>query len=191
MGESADSYWRHVESFADIWTAYYTDEEPESLFVAVQEGEIVGYLAGCVDSRVAPAPAQAITRAAVRYALFLRPGTAGFLWRGLRDTIVHGGTPSGELQDARWPSHLHIDLLAGARGRGAGSSLIDAWFARLRAVGSPGCHLGTLLENEHAIGFFERLGFERFGEPRLAPGMRTPSGGRHHLQFMVRNTPAD
>lgn len=186
MGQPADWYWRHGESFADIWTAYYTDQEPESLLVSVRHGEAVGYLAGCVDSRVAPTPAQALTRYAVRYTLFARPGTATFLWRGLLDSILQRGTPSGTLEDPRWPSHLHINLLPEARGCGAGAALMEAWLTRLREVGSPGCHLGTLLENERAIGFFERMGFKRFGAPQLAPGMRSPSGGRHHLQFMVR-----
>jgi hypothetical protein len=58
----------------------------------------------------------------------------------------------------------------------------------LRQVGSPGCHLGSLLANDGAIAFFQRMGFERFGVPILAPGMRSPTGGRHHLQFMVRDT---
>ena len=190
MGESAEWYWRHAQSFADIWTAYYTDKEPESLFVAVKGEEVVGYLTGCVDSRRAPSPAWAITRADIRYALYLRPGTAGFFWRGILDTLVERGTPKGQLDDPRWPSHLHINLLPEARGSGVGDALMEAWFARLHELGSPGCHLGTLHENERAIRFFERHGFERFGEPELAPGMRTPSGGRHHLQFMVQEVAA-
>ena len=188
MGEPATWYWRHQESFAEIWTAYYTDQEPGSLFVAVRDRQIVGFLTGCLDSREAPSPAHAVTRAAVQHALFLRPGTAGFLWRGLLDTVSQRGMPSGELVDPRWPSHLHINLAPEARGCGAGRMLMEAWIRRLAEAKSSGCHLGTLLENERAIGFFERMGFERFGEPQLAPGMRTPSGGRHHLQFMVRST---
>lgn len=189
MGEPATFYWRHEESFADVWTTYYTDREPESLFVAIRERRVVGFLTGCVDTRTAPSPAQAITRAALKHALFLRPGTARFLWRGLLDTVSQRGTPSGELDDPRWPSHFHINLAPEARGVGAGRSLMEAWFTRLVDVGSRGCHLGTLFENTRAIGFFESMGFERYGEPQLAPGMRTPSGGRHHLQLMVRSTP--
>src|SRR5262249_48591366 len=60
MGESAAWYWRHAESFADIWTSYYTDREPESFFVAVRDGTLIGYLAGCVDSRNAPTPTAAV-----------------------------------------------------------------------------------------------------------------------------------
>jgi ribosomal protein S18 acetylase RimI-like enzyme len=190
MAEPADWYWRHAESLAEIWTGYYTDYEAESTFVAVRNGGIIGYLTGCIDSRLAPSPERAIARAAWRHALFLRPGTAGFLWRGLKDSLLQAGTLSGELADRRWPSHLHIYLVSEARGRGAGSALMEAWFAQLRDAGSAVCHLGTLLENRRAIGFFERMGFRRFGEPRLAPGMRSPSGDRHHLLFMVRETPA-
>lgn len=187
MGEPADWYWGHPESFADIWTGYYTDVEPESFFVAARDGDVVGYLAGCVDSGAAPTAAQALAWAVVRYALFARPGIAGFMWRGLADTIRSGGAPSGRLVDPRWPSHLHINLLAEARAAGAGASLIELWLERLARIGSPGCHLGTLLENERAIGFFERMGFRRFGAPQLTPGLRSPSGGRHHLQYMVRD----
>lgn len=190
MGEPAGWYWRHSESFADIWTSYYTDREPESLFVAVKGQEVVGYLTGCVDSRKSPSPAWAITRADLRYALYLRPGTAGFFWRGILDTLVQGGTPKGKLDDPRWPSHLHINLLPEARESGVGDSLMEAWFERLHRLGSKGCHLGTLLENQRAIRFFERHGFTRFGDPQLAPGLRSPSGGRHHLQFMVRDAPS-
>lgn len=67
---------------------------------------------------------------------------------------------------------------------------MEAWFKRLTEVGSPGCHLGTLLENQRAIAFFKRMGFACLGEPQRAPGMRTPTGGRHHLQFMVRKMSA-
>lgn len=67
---------------------------------------------------------------------------------------------------------------------------MDAWLGRLQQVGSPGCHLGTLLENERAIGFFEHQGFRRQGAPQLAPGRRSPTGGANHLQFMVREVPS-
>jgi hypothetical protein len=47
MGESAAPFWRHAESWADVWTSYYTDREPESLSVGTIDGRVVGYLAGC------------------------------------------------------------------------------------------------------------------------------------------------
>jgi hypothetical protein len=66
MGDPADWYWRDFASFADIWTSYYTDREPESAFVAESNGRVVGYLFGCVESARAPSPAAALTRQTIR-----------------------------------------------------------------------------------------------------------------------------
>ena len=185
MGEPADSYWRDFTSFANIWTSYYTDREPESAFVAESKGRVVGYLLGCVESGRATRPAAVLTEQVLRRFLFFRPGTAGFLWRSVWDTARDGRLPAGELVDPRWPSHLHTNLLPEARGCGVGAKLLDVWFARLRAAGSPGCHLVTLAENRAAIAFFARMGFRHFDAPVLVPGMRLRSGGRMHLQIMV------
>jgi ribosomal protein S18 acetylase RimI-like enzyme len=186
LGDPADCYWRDFTSFADIWTAYYTDREPESVFVAESACVPVGYLVGCVDSARAPSPAAALGRQVIRRFLLVRPGTARFLWRSIWDAAWQRHSPTGELTDPRWPAHLHINLLPEARGRGAGAQLMQAWFARLRALGSPGCHLATLAENRTALAFFERMGFCHLGAPALVPGMRLRSGGRMHLQMMVR-----
>jgi ribosomal protein S18 acetylase RimI-like enzyme len=187
MGEPAAWYWRDQVSFADVWTAYYTDREPESAFVAADADSIVGYLLGCVDSARAPSPRSAIARQIVRRQLLVRSGTARFFWRSILDSLRHPNVPSGELADPRWPSHLHMNLLPEARGRGAGRGLMEAWLGRLREVGSPGCHLGTLAENANAIAFFRRTGFVLHGPPVLVPGMRLRSGERMHAQLMVRD----
>ena len=184
MGEPAAWYWGDFTSFADIWTSYYTDREPASAFVADIEGRVVGFLVGCVDSVHAPTAEDAIRRAVIRRALFLRPGTAGFLWRAVRDARSTPAPPA-EVPDPRWPSHLHINLLPEARRGGVGTRLVQAWFARLRGLGSPGCQLTTMAENARAIAFFERNGFRRHGEAVLLPGMRLRSGERMHLQVMV------
>jgi ribosomal protein S18 acetylase RimI-like enzyme len=187
MGEPAAWYWRDAASFADVWTGYYTDREPESAFVAVEDGAVAGYLVGCADTARAPSASDAIARQVLRRQLLLRPGTAGFFWRALWDTLRDRGAPSGELADPRWPAHLHINLLREARGHGAGRALMTAWLGRLRQLGVPGCHLGTMAENTNGIRFFESVGFARHGSPALVPGMRRREGGRMHVQLMVQS----
>ena len=185
MGDSPAFYWRDVASFQDIWTAWYTDVEPESCFVAEAAGRVVGYLSGCVDSRRAPSPRDAVTRQMLRRLLVFRPGTSGFFWRSMIDVLREGSPPSGEVDDPRWPAHLHTNLLSEGRGLGLGRALMEAWFERLRNLAVPGCHLGTLAENTRGIAFFERMGFRRLGTPQRVPGMRTPEGARMHQQLMV------
>lgn len=187
LGEPADWYWQDRDSFADVWTSWYTDYEPESAFVAEQGGRVVGYLLGCVDTRRAPASSSLLRRVMLRRLLPLCPGTARFFWRSVADLLRGVPMPSGELLDPRWPAHLHIDLLPEARRRGAGAALMRRWFGRLREVGSPGCHLGTLAENRNAIAFFQRMGFRRLGAPRPVPGLRSRDRARMHQQLMVRD----
>ncbi len=174
-----------------MWSSYYTDAEPESLFVVERGGAVAGYLFGCLDSRRAWNPAWIGARQAVTRLCLARLGTAGVIWRTVADVAIGRlvGRPPVETPffDQRWPSHLHINLLPEARGSGAGRALVDAWFDRLRTAGSPGCHLETLAENIRAIGFFEAVGFTRFGEPQAVPGERSRDGMRLHRQVMVRS----
>lgn len=58
-----------------------------------------------------------------------------------------------------FPSHLHIDLLPRAQGRGLGRRMMDDLLERLRAAGSPGVHLGMWARNTRALAFYTRLGF--------------------------------
>jgi ribosomal protein S18 acetylase RimI-like enzyme len=186
MGEPVDWLWGDAESFADVFIKYYTDAEPESLLVAEDAGVVVGYLSGCVDSGRAHGAAQReITRIIARGAFF-RPSIAGFFWRALADIARDRGAPDDVLGDSHWPAHLHINLLPQGRGQGLGRQLMDAWFERLRGLASPGVHLGTFAENTTALRFFAGCGFARRGAPIPAPGFRTRTGSRMHLQWMTR-----
>ena len=191
MGDRVDWLYRDVESFADLFSGYYTDGEPESAIVAVRAGRVVGYLLGCVDTKRAWDPGKVLGRHIIRRGLAFRPGTAGFVWRSaadlLRDRVRGVPFPEAKVLDDRWPAHLHIDLLTEARGSGVGSRLVHLWLDRLRERGTAGCHLETIAENRPAIGFFETMGFRSDGAPVLAPGFRSPAGGRHHIQLMVRS----
>ena len=58
-----------------------------------------------------------------------------------------------------YPSHLHIDLLVRAQGRGYGRRMLEQVMDKLRQRGSPGAHLGVSIPNTPAFGFYESLGF--------------------------------
>jgi ribosomal protein S18 acetylase RimI-like enzyme len=190
IGEPVEWQWRDAESFSNIFTGYYTDAEPESALVAEIDGEVRGYLLGCVDSSRACDPATVVGRQITGRALPFRPGTARFIWRSVGDVIVdaaHKRLPPASFSDPRWPAHLHIDLLRDARGRGVGAALMRRWLDSLRQAGVPGCHLETMAENTGAVAFFESMGFEKRRQPIPAPGLRSPWGERLHVQLMVQS----
>jgi len=185
MGDPVDWLWRDPETFADLISRYYTDQEPESIFIADREGEVVGFLTGCTDSDRTRGQAEKQVRRVMLRGGLLRPGIASFLWRAIADVARERDVPSEMLGDPRWPAHLHINLLPKARGKGAGGALIRAWRERLREQGVGGLHLGTFAENSNAIAFFTAQGFERYGPPTRVPGFRTREGARMHRQWMV------
>ncbi len=188
MGEP-EWQWRDPKSYADLFTSYYTDAEPESALVVDRAGVVEGYLLACVDSRRAWSETSIFLRLLWRRAIALRPATAGFVWRSFGDVVVDGirhRLPPPALHDDRWPAHLHIDLLGSIRSRGVGAALLRTWLGHLEELEVPGCHVYTLAENHRAIRAFESVGFVGRGAPALAPGRRSRTGGRHHVQLLVR-----
>jgi ribosomal protein S18 acetylase RimI-like enzyme len=73
--------------------------------------------------------------------------------------LIHNPPPVAGEVATRYPSHLHIDLLPQAQGRGLGRALIQRLLDALTAAGSTGVHLGVGQANQNAIGFYGRLGF--------------------------------
>ncbi|NUP26768.1 MAG: GNAT family N-acetyltransferase [Nocardia sp.] len=188
-GSPTESLWGHPESEAAIYLEPYMDHEPESLLLAEDDGTLVGYLTGCLDSAAFPSEDRRIADAIRRHRLVLRRRPAAFFARSAFDaaTVALRRAPSaGEISDPRWPAHLHINVAPEARGTGAADGLMDRWFERLRAQGIPGCHLQTLVENPRAVRFFERMGFTPYGPAPLVPGLRY-AGARVHQRTMIRD----
>lgn len=182
-GAPGGEAWGHARSLADVYLTPYLDLEPDSAFVVTADGRPAGYLVGCVDDAAFPSEHDR-TRAAIRrHHLRLRPGPLRFFLRARRDAR-RWDEVAGELSDPRWPSHLHVDVEPVARGTGAATQLMELWFERLRAAGSPGCYLHTSAENARAIAYFERMGFTRHGPNPPVPGLRF-EGGPMHQQTMV------
>jgi ribosomal protein S18 acetylase RimI-like enzyme len=194
LGDPVAWLWRDAESFADMFSGYYTDAEPESAWVVEADGVVSGYLLGAVDARRAWDPGAVAGRHVLRRGIAFRPGTAGVIWRTVADGIADVATRRADprtigFSDPDYPAHLHIDLMPAARGGGAGRRLIAAWFERLADLGVTGCHLETFAENTGAVAFFEAVGFRRAGPPALIPGFRRRGAPRMHTQAMVADVP--
>lgn len=189
QGSPTESLWGHPESEAQIYLEPYMDHEPDSLFLAESAHGLLGYLTGCVDSAAFPSEDQRIADAIRTHRLILRRAPVVFFARSAFDAAsgaLRRAPSAGELHDPRWPSHLHINIVPEARGTGAADGLMAQWFDRLRAVGSPGCYLQTLVENTRAVRFFTRMGFTPHGATPPVPGLRY-QGARVHQQTMVRS----
>ena len=50
LGDPQEGVFIGRKIFADLWSSYWTDLEPESAFVAEVEGRVEGYILGCLDT---------------------------------------------------------------------------------------------------------------------------------------------
>jgi ribosomal protein S18 acetylase RimI-like enzyme len=175
-GQPIERIFPDREVFADLLTNYYTQSEPQSAFVADNNGEVVGYLTGCVNTkrffrvmtwRIVPV---IFVKALFRGAL-CHPQTVR-LFRANIGLWLKGGHRTGPALDG-YPAHLHVNLKDGFRGQHIGQQLVEAFCKHARAAGAAGVHAGVNAENERAYRFFEGMGFtELYREPRL----RKPDG---------------
>jgi GNAT superfamily N-acetyltransferase len=161
-GEPAESFFPDREVFADLLTLYYTDYEPSSTWVAEQDGQVVGYLTGCLDTRrflramawrLVP---RTLVKALVRGTLWHRQvlklldaNLAGWLRGGFRRQVSLGN----------YPAHLHINLRKDNRGQQIGRQLVERFLEQARQAGSNGVHAGVSSENERGCRFLESVGF--------------------------------
>jgi len=169
-GGPVDRLFRDRETVADILTRYYTDCEPGSLWVAERDGQVVGYLTGCLDTRTQERVTRreivprAVTGAIARGALW-HPGT----WRLLAafaGTVVLGGF-SHPVDLTVYPAHFHINIHEGFRGRGLGPLLVESFMRQADHAGVRGIHVVTRGDNAAGRRFFERMGFTLLSERPL------------------------
>ena len=162
MGRPIDPIYRDRDAFADFFTRYYTDLEPENALVALDGETVVGYLLGALDynrcdrrrwwlllSRTAPKVALRILT--FRYNKPSLKFLAWFLFRAARETPK-------SIPDA---AHFHVNLLEKYRTGVPGRRLIFQFVNRLAQLGHNGVY-GQIqvYESRRAEKVFNRYGFK-------------------------------
>ncbi len=168
----SDRYYSDCVTYADIITRYYTDFEPESLWVAKADGVVVGYLTGCLDtSKYDRIMTRKILPSAISGALF-----RGALIRMESYQLFSGLIVSGILRirckiDLKtYPAHFHINIIEDFRGITLGRQLVERFRQQCIDAGVRGIHVEALGTNLRGRGFFERMGFKPLCErPLIVP----------------------
>ncbi len=159
-GDGEPLYREDPDALGRLFVGPYLAFEPDlSLILEDAEG-ICGYALAALDSRAFYARYEAEWRPAL-CAQFPDPAGDPATWTPLQQAYGWYHHPDYFCPQPyeAYPSHLHIDLLPRAQGRGLGRAMIEALLDRLRARDSPGVHLGMWARNERAYAFYTRLGF--------------------------------
>ena len=160
-GRDGEPFYRDdPDALGRIFVGPYLAFEPELSLVLEDDEGVCGYAFGALDSRAFYGRYEREWRPRL-CAEFPMPRGDPATWT--RAETVHSWYHRPDYfcpePYEEYPSHLHIDLLERARGRGYGRRMMELVMARLRERGSPGGHLGVSVLNPPALGFYERLGF--------------------------------
>ncbi len=161
MGDSGANFFDGEELLKDALTLYFTDHEPESIWVAEENGIVVGYIMGAKNEEVL----WSVHMTKIFPHLLVALLRSGILiskknWK-LFACFVKGAL-QGEFKMPKfaedYPAVLHINLRASCRGNGVGSSLIERLMEYYTKCGIKGVRLATM--SIQAAGFFRKNGFE-------------------------------
>lgn len=160
-GRDATHLHSYPQALGHVYVGAYLQFEPELAFVLADATGVCGYALAALDSR----------RFYARYLQEWLPplratqpaptgDPAGWtrdqqLWNLYHHPEIHLPEPY-----ERFPSHLHIDLLPRAQGRGLGRAMMQELLAALTRHGSVGTHLAMAIDNHRAARFYAALGFE-------------------------------
>lgn len=150
---------------ADEASSYYTDHEPESLFVAEAEGDIVGALLGAVNTN----RFEHIYQRHIRPRLitrYLMGNYGGPLWilPVLRTEWAGRNITAPAVDLLHYPAHLHIGVLPDWRRQGIGAALMASYVDYLRRRNIPGYHLYASSFHPLGVAFYRKLHLEVLGE---------------------------
>ncbi len=160
MGASAAVFFEGQEFLKDALTLYFTDHEPESIWVFEVDGVVAGYILGARDEKkmdrvVWTKIIPGLCVDALGQGLLLRPRNMKLLG-GLAASFLKGEFFMPSFSED-YPAVLHINLKADRRGHGAGGALIRTLVEAFTQAGVKGVHLGTM--SSAGADFFQKNGF--------------------------------
>jgi ribosomal protein S18 acetylase RimI-like enzyme len=159
-GDGTGYYAADPDALGRIYVGPYLLFEPDLSLVLEDDEGICGYALGAVDSHHFYDRYEREWRPVI-CAQFPEPAGDRRQWSRVDEAHYEYHHPTYLCPEPyeRFPSHLHIDLLPRAQGRGYGRQLMERNLATLRRLGSSGAHLGVSVRNARAISFYRHLGF--------------------------------
>lgn len=132
-----------------MYNDYYTENEPENIFVAVNENdEAVGYILCCeyfddfydIMKKF--------------YLPEVRDLGMNFYFAAMGEILVH------KAFSKKYPAHLHIDILDVCQGQGVGTRLMTELKAHLKAKKINNVMLSCGMSNTQAVKFYKKNNFK-------------------------------
>jgi GNAT superfamily N-acetyltransferase len=179
-GQDGEPYYGDdPDALGRIYVGPYLAFEPELSLILDDASGICGYAFGALDSKTFYSRYEAEWRPLL-CARFPEPQGDPSIWTRAQQIhyVYHHPDYFCPEPYEEYPSHLHVDLLPRAQGKGYGRRMLEQIMDALRDAGSPGAHLAVSGFNTRAIGFYTRLGFRELTQTGSATD-RTIYMGKH------------
>jgi ribosomal protein S18 acetylase RimI-like enzyme len=161
-GEDATSLFHDPRILGDVFAAPYGLLEPSLAFVAEDAAGVGGYIVGVLDSTAFAERLEADWWPALRDRYPAPPSELSpDQWSPDQSAarLIHVPLTVPDELARRYPSHLHINLMARLQSQGLGRRLMNTLMCALREQGSVGLHVSVGSSNQRAVGFYRHLGF--------------------------------
>ncbi len=155
-GNDASPLHNDRKVIGHLYSAPYGVFEPGNAFVAEDDEGVAGYLVGTYDTNAFEATLEREWWPALRehYAQVPEADLTAADWK--RVAAIRERWPNPADIVARYPAHIHMNLLPRLRGKRVGSGLLDKWVDQAKRAGVPGIHLGASPTNTGGIAFWSK-----------------------------------
>jgi GNAT superfamily N-acetyltransferase len=179
-GSDASHLYRDPRMMGHIYMAAYALLEPSLMFVVEDEAGVAGFVAGTEDTAAWEDRLERDWWPSLReqYADPSGVPPASRAADQRRAFMIHHPTRTPPVVVARYPAHLHMNLLPRLQRRGIGSKLLGTWLDIATSRGARAFHIGVNRENTGAIHFWRTRAFEALVLDSLPEG-RTLWMGRY------------
>ncbi|MGE0280787.1 MAG: GNAT family N-acetyltransferase [Rhizobiaceae bacterium] len=171
-GEDATTLYTDPCLLGHVYVGPYAVLEPDLAFVVEDGDGVAGYVLGAANTALFEERLEREWWPALRRQYAEPTGSDPATWspdQRLAAQIHHPDrTPPSAA--ARYPAHLHLDLLPRMRGKGAAAALLQRCFGQMRHAGVHAVMLGASRANHRGVKFWEKSGFAEIVSPDLEPG---------------------
>lgn len=140
-----------LDSIAVIFNDYFTENEPDNIFVAVNDDNIpVGYVICSTDISLFK---KKMFREYSKRVKDVYPSSVFMHYASVIAVLI---------AKKKYRTHLHIDLLPEAQRQGLGTRLIDSLCLHLKEKGIKNVSVMTISKKSSGYKFYKKYGFRQF-----------------------------
>ena len=162
LGGDASHLYADPKMMGHIYSAPYLHFEPDLAFVIERENQVVGFCVGTVDTSNFATRLEADWWPALRkkYPKPNEKKRSNWSVDERRIQMIHLPENTSLPIVAKYPAHLHMNLLPVVQGQQLGGRLLEHWISRAQEFGVTAAHIGSNANNARAIRFWGKQGFK-------------------------------